>query len=48
MKIFLCVFLLFSINEEVINVAVTSDPCYSDYESDNESDYGCSNSGDRL
>ena len=26
------------------NVAVTSDPCYSDYKSDDESDYGSSNS----
>ena len=37
--LFLC-----SINENVKNVVVTIDPCYSDYESDDESNNGSSNS----
>ena len=41
---FLALFLLFFIYEDVKNVAITNDPCYSDYESDDESNYGYSNS----
>ena len=41
---FFFLFLLFSIDEDVKNLAVTNNPRYSDYESDDESDYGSSNS----
>ena len=44
MKIFcFCSFFFFSIDEDE-NLAVSNDPCYSDYESDDESHYGSSNS----
>ena len=44
MKIFcFCSFFFFSTDEDE-NLAVSNDPCYSDYESDDESDYGSSNS----
>ena len=32
-------FYLFSIDEDVKNSAVSNDPCYSDYKSDDKSDY---------
>ena len=42
--LFFLFFFFFLIDEDVKNVAVTSDPCYSDYESDDECEYGSSNS----
>ena len=42
--LFFFFFLPFSMMKMFKNVAITNDPCYSDYESDDESDYGSSNS----
>ena len=47
MKIFSAFFSfssLFPVDEDIKNSEVTNDPCYSNYESDDESDYGSSNS----